>query len=102
MNRIGAVLLSLFAVLLPSPQADSRFELIFAGGRVVDGTGAPWFVADVGVRDGRIAAVGPLGEASATRRGDARNLVVAPGFIQLLGQCEFSSLVAPRDASTGV
>ena len=99
MNRIGTVLLSLFAVLLPSPQADSRFELIFAGGRVVDGTGAPWFVADVGVRDGRIAAVGPLGEASATRRVDARNLVVAPGFIDLLGQSEYYLLVDPRAAS---
>src|SRR5438046_10318493 len=99
MNRIGTVLLSLFAVLLPSPQADSRFELIFAGGRVVDGTGAPWFIADVGVRDGRIAAVGPLGEASATRRVDARNLVVAPGFIDLRRQSGYSRLDHPRPRS---
>src|SRR5437867_5008860 len=99
MNRIGAVLLSLFAVLLPSPQADSTFELIFAGGRVIDGTGAPWFVADVGVRNGRIAAVGSLGGAPATRRIDAHNLIVAPGFIDLLGQSEYYLLVDPRAAS---
>src|SRR5439155_18937309 len=98
MNKIAAVLLSLF-VLLPSPQIDSTFELIFAGGRVIDGTGAPWFVADVGVRNGRIAAVGSLGGAPATRRIDAHNLIVAPGFIDLLGQSEYYLLVDPRAAS---
>ena len=56
MNKIAAVLLVLFGVLLPSPQPAPPFEWILAGGRVVDGTGAPWFVADVGVRNGRIAA----------------------------------------------
>src|SRR5213594_1817225 len=99
MNRIGAVLLSLLAVLLPSPQIVPPFDLIFAGGRVIDGTGAPWFIADVGVRNGRIAAVGSLGGAPATRRIDARNLVVAPGFIDLLGQSEYYLLVDPRAAS---
>jgi dihydroorotase/N-acyl-D-amino-acid deacylase len=99
MNKLAAVLLSLFAVFLPSPQIASSFDLIFAGGRVIDGTGAPWFVADVGVRNGRVAAVGPLGGAPATRRIDARNLVVAPGFIDLLGQSEYHVLVDPRAAS---
>jgi dihydroorotase/N-acyl-D-amino-acid deacylase len=76
-----------------------RCDLLFAGGRVVDGTGAPWFRADVCVVGDRIAAVGRLAEASARRRIDASSLVVAPGFIDMLGQSEYSLLVDPRGAS---
>ena len=53
------------------------------GGRVVDGTGNPWFYADVGIRDGRIVTVGQLAGADATRVIDATGLVIAPGFIDL-------------------
>ena len=59
------------------------FDLLVTGGRIVDGTGNPWFNADVGIRDGRIVAVGPLAGAEATRTIDATGLVVAPGFIDL-------------------
>ena len=97
---LAALGLPLLAVLLggaaPAPPAD---DLVFEGGRVVDGTGAPAFAADVAVRDGRIAAVGPLPEARkarARRRVDARGLVVAPGFIDLLGQSEYNVLVDRR------
>jgi dihydroorotase/N-acyl-D-amino-acid deacylase len=69
------------------------------GGRVVDGTGAPWFAADVGVRDGRIAAIGRLPGAQARRVVDATGLVIAPGFIDLLGQSEYNVLVDGRAAS---
>ncbi len=78
---------------------DRAFDLIFAGGRVVDGTGAPWFRADVGVRGDRIAAVGDLGKARARRRIDASKLVIAPGFIDMLGQSEYNVLVDNRAAS---
>ncbi len=74
-------------------------DLVFEGGRVVDGTGAPWFVADVAVRGGKILAVGRLGRRPARRRIDARGLVVAPGFIDLLGQSEYNVLVDGRAAS---
>jgi dihydroorotase/N-acyl-D-amino-acid deacylase len=57
------------------------FDVLLTGGRVVDGTGAPWFTADVGVIGDRIAAVGRLSDANARVRLDARGLVVAPGFI---------------------
>src|SRR5690349_2379031 len=68
------------------------YDTIFAGGRVVDGTGAPWFRADVGVKGDRIAAVGDLSGASADRRIDAGKLVIAPGFIDMMGQSEYNVL----------
>jgi dihydroorotase/N-acyl-D-amino-acid deacylase len=74
-------------------------DLLFAGARVVDGTGAPWFRGDVCVVGDRIAAVGELGDRPAARRIDARRLVVAPGFIDMLGQSEYNLLVDPRGAS---
>ncbi len=75
------------------------YDLIIAGGRIVDGTGAPWFRADLAVAGDRIAAIGNLAEAQAKDRLDARGLVVAPGFIDLLGQSEFNVLVDNRVAS---
>jgi dihydroorotase/N-acyl-D-amino-acid deacylase len=74
-------------------------DLLFAGGRVVDGTGAPWFRADVCVVGDRIDAVGPPGGRAAKRRIDAAKLVVAPGFIDMLGQSEYNVLVDGRAAS---
>jgi N-acyl-D-amino-acid deacylase len=75
------------------------YDLVFAGGRVVDGTGAPWFRADVGVVGDRIAAVGDLTKATAKRRIDASRLVIAPGFIDMMGQSEYNLLVDNRVAS---
>ena len=102
-RRIGLAGAALAALvgLAPSSFADDAapFDLLFEKAHVVDGTGAPWFAADVGVRGGRIAAVGALAGAPATRRIDARGLVVAPGFIDLLGQSEYYVLVDPRAAS---
>jgi N-acyl-D-amino-acid deacylase len=75
------------------------FDLVIANGRIVDGTGAPWFRADVGIVGDRIEAIGHLASAEAKTRIDAASLVVAPGFIDLLGQSEFNVLVDPRAAS---
>src|SRR2546422_8242700 len=77
----------------------NRFDVLIAHGRIVDGTGSPWFVGDVGLVGDRIAAVGSFTGATATTRLDATNLVVAPGFIDLLGQSEFNVLVDNRAAS---
>jgi len=60
----------------PVPKAALLDDIVFEGGRVVDGTGAPWFVGDVAVRDGRITAVGKLDGRPARRRIDAKGLVV--------------------------
>lgn len=71
-------------------------DLVLANGRVVDGTGAPWFRADVGIRGDRIAAMGDLSKAPARQRIDVQGRIVAPGFIDMLGQSELNVLVDPR------
>jgi dihydroorotase/N-acyl-D-amino-acid deacylase len=80
----------------PAAAGGAPFDLIIANGHVIDGTGSPWYSADVGIRDGHIAAIGKLGKAAAKRRIDAAGRVVAPGFIDMLGQSEFTILVDPR------
>ena len=72
------------------------FDTVIEHGRVVDGTGSPWVQADVGIRAGRIAAIGSLADMPARRRIEARGLVVAPGFIDMLGQSELTLLVNPH------
>jgi N-acyl-D-amino-acid deacylase len=57
------------------------FDLLITGGRVIDGSGLPWFHADVGITGARIAAVGRLSRAECRRRIDASGKIVAPGFI---------------------
>jgi N-acyl-D-amino-acid deacylase len=57
------------------------FDVLITGGQVVDGSGLPWFRADVGIRGEKIAAIGALGQAQARIRLDAAGKVVAPGFI---------------------
>jgi dihydroorotase/N-acyl-D-amino-acid deacylase len=90
--------LLLFAVPL-CQAAGPDYDLIIRNGHVIDGTGSPWYAADVAVRGGRIAAIGDLGRAGAPRIIDAHGQVVAPGFIDMLGQSELTLLVDPRAPS---
>ncbi|HUM11994.1 MAG TPA: D-aminoacylase [Myxococcaceae bacterium] len=76
-----------------------KLDLVIEHGRVVDGSGSPWFRADVGIQGDRIARMGDLREVPAKLRIDARDHLVAPGFIDLLGQSELSVLVDPRAES---
>lgn len=87
--------LALLAAQAPPP----AFDIVIAGGRIVDGSGAPWFRADLAITGDRIAAIGDLAAARAVTRIDATGLVVAPGFIDMLGQSEFNVLVDGRAAS---
>lgn len=82
--------------LLPAAATAADYDLIIANARVVDGTGAPWFRADVGIRADRIAALGRLEKASASRRIDAAGRYVSPGFFDMLGQSENNALVDNR------
>jgi dihydroorotase/N-acyl-D-amino-acid deacylase len=72
------------------------FDVIITNGHIIDGTGSPWYSGDVGIRDGKIAAIGNLSTAAAKRKIDAHGMVVAPGFIDMLGQSEDTILVDPR------
>lgn len=77
-------------------QARPPFDLLVRGGRVVDGTGRPAFVADVAMRAGRIEAVGSLPGAGAAVVLDAAGLVVAPGFVDIHGHTDLGILVDPH------
>ena len=85
--------------IVTAAQQPRRFDVLLINGRIVDGTGAPWFRGDVGIVGDRITAIGALKEAPAATTIDAAGLVVAPGFIDLLGQSEFNVLVDGRAAS---
>jgi N-acyl-D-amino-acid deacylase len=93
------VLLVVFSVATVAQRRVSRFDVLIRNGRIVDGTGAPWFRGDVGIVGDRISVLGSVGDATAATVIDATNLVVAPGFIDLLGQSEFNILVDSRAAS---
>lgn len=95
-------LLILFSVcgIIPSRAgAAERFDLLIRSGRVVDGTGAPWYGADVAIRGGRIAAIGRLNGADAAKIVDASGLIVAPGFIDMMGQTATPFLTDPAAAN---
>jgi N-acyl-D-amino-acid deacylase len=95
---VMAVLVIAVAVLDASP-AQQRYDVIIEKGRVVDGTGNPWFRADVGIQNGRIAALGDLSRARAGRRIDAADKVVSPGFIDMHSHASWKLLLDRRAAS---
>jgi len=77
-------------------QTEPAFDLVITNGHIMDGTGSPWYSGDVGIRAGKIAAIGNLSRAPRERTIDAGGKVVAPGFIDMLGQSEMTILVDPR------
>jgi dihydroorotase/N-acyl-D-amino-acid deacylase len=99
MTGLWSVILLLLAGMRPWAQAGpspTPFDLIITNGHIIDGTGSPWYSGDVGIRDGRIAAIGNLSGAPSSRTIDAKGRIVAPGFIDMLGQSELTILVDPR------
>ena len=96
----GFILATLVRCSSPPPsenvQPRQALDLVIANGHIIDGTGSPWYSGDVGIRDGRIAAIGKLADAPRKRTIDAQGKVVAPGFIDMLGQSELTILVDPR------
>jgi len=75
---------------------EAPYDVVIRNGHIIDGTGSPWYWGDVGIRDGRIAAIGNLSRAHAKQVIDAAGRVVAPGFIDMLGQSEVTMLVDPH------
>src|SRR5262249_31957503 len=96
---LAIALLVVFSVARPAQRRVPQFDVLIRNGRIVDGSGGPWFRGDVGIVADRITALGTIGDATAATAIDATNLVVAPGFIDLLGQSEFNILVDSRAAS---
>jgi dihydroorotase/N-acyl-D-amino-acid deacylase len=90
-----AIILALASTIAFS-QTPLSFDLVITNGHIIDGTGSPWYSGDLGIRDGKIAAIGNLSAAPRQRTIDAAGKVVAPGFIDMLGQSETTILVDPR------
>ena len=79
-----------------SAAAEQPFDVVIRNAHILDGTGSPWYAGDIAIRGGRIAAIGRLGKVAAKSTIDAHGRIVAPGFIDMLGQSELTILVEPR------
>jgi len=90
------VLLLAGACVTALSHAAPQFDTLIRNGRIMDGTGSPWYAADIGVRDGRIVAIGRAIDGTARTTIDAKGLLVTPGFIDMLGQSELTILVEPH------
>ena len=77
----------------------TQYDVLIKNGRIVDGSGRPGYNADIAIKDKRIARIGNLANATAAKTIDARGMVVAPGFIDMLGQSETYLLIDPRGMS---
>ncbi len=94
---IGRAFLLLLLVFLTLPASAAQpFDVVITNGHIIDGTGSPWYSGDLGIRDGRIAAIGNLSAEPRKQTIDAQGMVVAPGFVDMLGQSELTILVDPR------
>ncbi len=80
----------------PQTSDGNPFDLVISQGHIIDGTGSPWYSGDIGIRAGKIAAIGNL-EGLPRRNGiNAGGMVVAPGFVDMLGQSDLTILVEPH------
>ena len=85
--------------LFAQPSREPAYDIVIHGGRIMDGTGNPWYVGDIAITDGRIVAVGKIPGGVAKRVIEANGMVVAPGFIDMLGQSETALLIDNRSIS---
>jgi dihydroorotase/N-acyl-D-amino-acid deacylase len=91
-----STVLLLGVALLNAREPSQPFDIVITNGHIVDGTGSPWYSGDIGIHEGKVASIGNLVEAPRNRTIDAHGMVVAPGFIDMLGQSELTILVDPR------
>ena len=96
LSRVLVAILILCASFVVCAAQQASFDLIITNGHIIDGTGSPWYTGDIGIRDGRIVAIGNLSQTQGKRTIDAHGMIVAPGFIDMLGQSEETILVDPR------
>jgi len=93
------VLICVFLSLMLFMPQQPQYDLLIRNGRIVDGSGGAGYVADLAIKGDRIVSIGKLSQATAARTIDAQGLVVAPGFIDMLGQSETYLLIDPRAMS---
>ena len=93
---IFGLLVCSYSLLPATSESSQGFDIVITNGHIIDGTGSPWYSGDLGIWDGKIVAIGNLAAAPRKRTIDARGMVVAPGFIDMLGQSELTILVDPR------
>jgi N-acyl-D-amino-acid deacylase len=102
--KIGVISAALFILFL-APVAiaqenqSNTYDAIIKNGKIIDGSGNPCVSGDVAIRGDRIAKIGKLNGTNARRIIDAHNLVVAPGFIEMLAQSEMALLIDNRSLS---
>ncbi len=102
--RAAAIFLLMFSSVMLFAQSQAGapaasgepFDIVIVNGHIIDGTGSPWYSGQIGIRAGHIVAIGNLETAPRKQTIDARGKVVAPGFIDMLGQSEMTMLVDPR------
>jgi N-acyl-D-amino-acid deacylase len=90
-----ALLLFLLIPLCGFTMEPGLFDVLIRNGHIIDGTGSPWYSGDIGIQAGKIVAIGDLQKATGKQIIDAHGMVVAPGFIDMLGQSETTILVNP-------
>ena len=95
-NILLSIVVAVLLLAAALAQAPASFSIVITNGHIIDGTGSPWYSGDIGIRDGHIAAIGNLASSPRKRTIDAAGKVVAPGFIDMLGQSEMTILVDPR------
>src|SRR5579864_6876943 len=98
-HSAALLILCLAPMAIAQESQSNTYDVIIKNGKIIDGSGNPWVSGDIAIRGDRIAKIGNLDGANATRIIDAHNLVVAPGFIDMLGQSEMSLLIDNRSLS---
>lgn len=97
MNRfLSWPALALIVMANPSLAVAEKYDLLIQGGKIVDGTGAPWYYGDVAIEKGKIVTIGQIDASKARRVINAQGLIVAPGFIDMMGQTANPLLENPQ------
>ena len=97
--RLVIIAFVVLVTIVPLFAQTTTYDVIIRNGKIIDGSGNPWYSGDIAIQGDRIAAIGKLDNAQAKRVIDAAGLVVAPGFIDMLGQSETALLIDNRALS---
>jgi dihydroorotase/N-acyl-D-amino-acid deacylase len=98
-QALGEIAAAAYDAPLDSQSAAGGYDLLIRNGHIIDGTGNPWYAADIAIQGERIAAIGDLHDVHAKREIDAQGRIVSPGFIDMLGQSELALLIDNRSLS---